>query len=221
MKNIKKSYRKLFKVALASSIAVGAMITVAPYNTEAAGFSDLNSTHIHYNSVMDLSARGVIKGFTDGTFKPEATVTRGQAAKIIALTLDLDTKNVVNPGFEDIKTDNEYYGPIAALVAEGILSGKKDGTYGPGEKLTRSQMTKIITLAFGFKEGMLTETKFKDVKANDWYNGYLQTLLDNEITTGTTATTFSPYDNVKRGQMASFVVRAETAAEPVTVIGVY
>ena len=221
MKNIKKSYRKLFKVALASSIAAGALITVAPYNTEAVGFSDLKSTHIHYNTVMDLSARGVIKGFIDGTFKPESTVTRGQAAKIIALTLDLNTKNVVNPGFEDIKTDNEYFGPIAALVAEGILSGKEDGTYGPGEKLTRSQMTKIITLAFGFKEGTLTETKFKDVKVDDWYNGYLQTLLDNEITTGTTATTFSPYDNVKRGQMASFVVRAEKVAAPVTVIDVY
>ncbi|MEK5214634.1 S-layer homology domain-containing protein [Psychrobacillus sp. FSL H8-0487] len=220
MKNNKKAYQKLFKVALATSVAAGAIVTVAPFNTEAAGFSDLKTTHAHYTSVMDLSDRGVIKGFTDGTFKPEASVTRGQAAKIIALTLGLDTKNVINPGFKDIKADNEYYGPIAALVAEGIVSGKENGTYAPGEKLTRSQMAKIITLAFGFKEGKLTDTKFKDVKATDWYNGYLQTLLDNEITTGTTATTFSPYDNVKRGQMASFVVRAEAAAKPVTVISV-
>jgi len=126
----------------------------------------------------------------------------------------------VNPNFKDIKADNEYYGPIAALVAEGIVSGKADGTFAPGEKLTRSQMAKIITLAFGFEEGKLTDTKFKDVKATDWYNGYLQTLLDNEITTGTTPTTFSPYENVKRGQMASFVVRAEAAVKPVKVISV-
>ncbi|MEK3978661.1 S-layer homology domain-containing protein [Psychrobacillus sp. FSL K6-2836] len=220
MKNNKKAYQKLFKAALATSVAAGAVVTVAPFNTEAAGFSDLNSTHVHYSSVIDLTDRGVLKGFKDGTFKPEASVTRGQAAKIIALTLDLDTKNVVNPNFKDIKTDNEYYGPIAALVAKGIVTGKEDGTYAPGEKLTRSQMAKIITLAFGFEEGKLTDTKFKDVKATDWYNGYLQTLLDNEITTGTTATTFSPYANVKRGQMASFVVRAEAAAKPVTVISV-
>lgn len=220
MKNNKKAYQKLFKAALATSVAAGAVVTVAPFNTEAAGFSDLKSTHVHYSSVIDLTDRGVLKGFKDGTFKPEASVTRGQAAKIIALTLDLDTKNVVNPNFKDIKTDNEYYGPIAALVAKGIVTGKEDGTYAPGEKLTRSQMAKIITLAFGFEEGKLTDTKFKDVKATDWYNGYLQTLLDNEITTGTTDTTFSPYANVKRGQMASFVVRAEAAAKPVTVISV-
>lgn len=220
MKNNKKAYQKLFKAALATSVAAGAVVTVAPFNTEAAGFSDLKSTHVHYSSIMDLTDRGILKGFNDGTLKPEASVTRGQAAKIIALTLDLDTKNVVNPNFKDIKTDNEYYGPIAALVAKGIVTGKEDGTYAPGEKLTRSQMAKIITLAFGFQEGKLTDTKFKDVKANDWYNGYLQTLLDNEITTGTTATTFSPYANVKRGQMASFVVRAEAAAKPVTVISV-
>lgn len=220
MKNNKKAYQKLFKAALATSVAAGALVTVAPFNTEAAGFSDLNSTHVHYSSVIDLTDRGVLKGFKDGTFKPEASVTRGQVAKIIALTLDLDTKNVVNPNFKDIKTDNEYYGPIAALVAKGIVTGKEDGTYAPGEKLTRSQMAKIITLAFGFEEGKLTDTKFKDVKATDWYNGYLQTLLDNEITTGTTDTTFSPYANVKRGQMASFVVRAEAAAKPVTVISV-
>lgn len=220
MKNNKKAYSKLFKVALATSVAAGAMVAVAPFNTEAAGFKDLASTHVHYSSIMDLTDRGVIKGYTDGTFKPEASVTRGQAAKIIALTLGLDTKNVVNPNFKDIKADNEYYGPIAALVAEGIVSGKADGTFAPGEKLTRSQMAKIITLAFGFEEGKLTDTKFKDVKATDWYNGYLQTLLDNEITTGTTPTTFSPYANVKRGQMASFVVRAEAAVKPVTVISV-
>ncbi|QUG40579.1 S-layer homology domain-containing protein [Psychrobacillus sp. INOP01] len=220
MKNNKKAYQKLFKAALATSLATGAVVTVAPFNTEAAGFTDLKSTHVHYSSVLNLTERGIVKGFTDGTFKPEASVTRGQAAKIIALALGLDTKNVVNPNFKDIKTDNEYYGPIAALVAEGIVSGKEDGTYGPGEKLSRSQMAKIITLAFGFEEGKLTDTKFTDVKANDWYNGYLQTLLDNEITTGTTATTFSPYANVKRGQMASFVVRAEAASKPVTVISV-
>lgn len=220
MKNNREAYQKLFKAALATSVAAGAVVTVAPFNTEAAGFSDLKSTHVHYSSIMDLTDRGILKGFNDGTLKPEASVTRGQAAKIIALTLDLDTKNVVNPNFKDIKTDNEYYGPIAALVAKGIVTGKEDGTYAPGEKLTRSQMAKIITLAFGFQEGKLTDTKFKDVKANDWYNGYLQTLLDNEITTGTTATTFSPYANVKRGQMASFVVRAEAAAKPVTVISV-
>lgn len=220
MKNNKKAYSKLFKAALATSVAAGAMVAVAPFNTEAAGFKDLASTHVHYSSIMDLSDRGVIKGYTDGTFKPEASVTRGQAAKIIALTLGLDTKNVVNPNFKDIKADNEYYGPIAALVAEGIVSGKADGTFAPGEKLTRSQMAKIITLAFGFEEGKLTDTKFKDVKATDWYNGYLQTLLDNEITTGTTPTTFSPYENVKRGQMASFVVRAEAAVKPVKVISV-
>ena len=104
MKKNTKSYQKLFKAALAASVAAGAMVVLAPVNSDAApaSFPDLKPSSDHYQPVMNLTARGIIKGFPDGTFKPDTSITRGQAAKIIALASNLDTKNVTNPGFKDV-----------------------------------------------------------------------------------------------------------------------
>ena len=217
MKKNTKSYQKLFKAALATSVAAGAMVVLAPANSDAAtaSFPDLKPTSDHYLPVMNLTARGIIKGFPDGTYKPDTSITRGQAAKIIALASNLDTKNVTNPGFKDVAVGNEYYGPIAALVEAGIIEGytgsDKTKTYRPYEKLTRAQMSKIISLAFGINELPLTDNRFTDVKQDAWFKGYVQGLITNNITKGTTPTTFSPASFVTRGQVASFVVRAEAA----------
>lgn len=207
--------QKLFKAALATSVATGAMVVLAPVNSDAAttSFKDLKSTSDHYQTVLDLAAKGIIQGYADGTFKPDNTVTRGQAAKIIALAIGLETKDVKNPGFKDIKTDNQYYGPIAALVQAGIITGFEDNTYRPGDTLTRGQMAKIIALAFDLPEEQTISNSFKDVKETHWFKGYVQTLVTHNITKGTTATTFDPGAAVKRGQLASFVVRAEKAID--------
>ncbi|MFC5541625.1 S-layer homology domain-containing protein [Ureibacillus suwonensis] len=70
---------------------------VAPTGfAEAASFPDVKSTDYFYEAVTSLTERGIIKGFPDGTFKPYQSVTRGQAAKILAGVLGLDTNNVKN-----------------------------------------------------------------------------------------------------------------------------
>ena len=212
MKKNTKSYQKLFKAALAASVATSAMVVLAPVNSDAAPatFPDLLSSSDHYQPVLNLTARGIIKGFPDGTFKPNRSVTRGQAAKIIALVTELDTKNVTDPGFTDVSKNDEYYGAIAALAKKGILIGyKEDNTFRPNEKLTRGQMSKIITMAFDFAEAAKYDNKFTDVSQQNGYKGFIQTLISHKITNGTTATTFSPIAHVTRGQLASFVVRAE------------
>lgn len=174
-------------------------------------FTDVKKSDDFYEGVLNLTERGIIKGFPDGSFKPYHNVTRGQAAKILAQTLNLDTQNVENPGFSDITEANEYYKPIAALVKEGIINGYPDGTFKSGNNLTRAQMSKIITLGFELEEETLTDKRFTDVKESDEFSGYVQSLLTHNITKGTTATTFSPYTFVKRGQLASFVTRSEAA----------
>ena len=210
------SYQKYFKAALAATVAGGAFVTVAPLNSQAneAGptvFKDLNEKAHYYAPVLNLSARGIVKGYEDGTFKPNKSVTRGQAAKILANTLGLDTVNVKDPGFTDVKKTDQYYGPIAALAEAGIINGYDDKTFKPNNNLKRSQMAKIITLGFGLEETALTDNRFTDVKSTDAYAGYVQAMLTNNVTTGTTATTFEPNALVTRGQIASFVVRSEAA----------
>ena len=47
------------------------------------GFSDVPSTHGFYTAIMDCAAKGITSGYADGTFRPQASITRGQMAKIL------------------------------------------------------------------------------------------------------------------------------------------
>jgi len=218
MKKHANSYQKVFGATLAVAVATGTLAVAAPVYTQAdevkiPSFSDVKNIESHhfYESVRSLASRGIVKGFADGTFKPYQSVTRGQVASVLAQTLGLDTKNVENPGFKDVKVTNPHYGAIAALVKAGIVEGYNDKTFKPGEPLTRAHMAKIISVGFDLDKVKLTNTRFKDVKAEHWYADYVQALITNEITTGKTPTTFEPNTYVTRGQMASFIVRSESA----------
>lgn len=219
MKKHTNSYQKVFGATLAVAVATGTIAVAAPVYTQAdevkiPTFSDVKNIESHhfYDSVRSLASRGIVKGFADGTFKPNQSVTRGQIASVLAQTLGLDTKNVKNPGFKDVKVTDPHYGAIAALVEAGIVKGYNDKTFKPGGSLTRAHIAKMISIGFNLEEVKLTDSPFKDVKAEHWFADYVQALITNEITTGTTPTTFEPNAFVTRGQMASLIVRSESAS---------
>ncbi|WP_172597838.1 S-layer homology domain-containing protein [Ureibacillus thermosphaericus] len=203
----KKSYKKYFNATLATAVVASA--AVAAPNAEAASFPDVKSSDYFYEAVKSLSERGVIKGFPDGTFKPYQSVTRGQAAKIIAGVLGLDTVNVTNPGFSDVSTTNEYYGAIAALANAGIINGYSDGTYKPNAPIQRNHMAKIIAKAFNIKPSEESATPFIDLTIKE-YVPYINALYEHGVTKGNTATTFGGTSKVTRGQLVTFVTRAES-----------
>lgn len=211
MRKRQNSYKKVFNAAIATTMATSALVVAVPTQAEAAKgtFPDVKETDHYYEPIQILTGRDIISGYPDGLYKPGRNVTRGQAAKILAHTLGLDTVNVKNPGFTDIPTTHQYYGPIAALVNAGIIQGYEDDTYRPSSPLTRAHMSKILSLGFGFAEVPFKGGKFTDVNADAWYANFVETLIANSITTGRTPTTFEPNSRVTRGQMASFVVRSE------------
>ncbi|WP_188006746.1 S-layer-like y domain-containing protein [Sporosarcina sp. ANT_H38] len=213
----RSGYQKLFKATLATTVATGALVAVAPINTKAETrtFSDVKNipSHHFYEAVMNLSSRGVFGGYPDGTFKPGQSINRQHAAKFLALTLGLDTVNVKDPGFKDVSKKSAYYGYIAALVEAGIISGYVDNTFKPEANLTRKQMAKMLVLGFGIKAEGSQRNPFSDISDKQWHKSFVQTLYSNEITTGTTPTTFSPNALVTRGQMASFIFRSEAATK--------
>ena len=214
----KSTYQKLFKASLATTVATGVLVAAVPTFTEAAvtkgtSFSDVKDTHQFYEAIMSLTSRGVINGYEDGTYKPGQHISRAHAAKIMALALGLDTKNVVDPGFKDVKKGNPYYGHIAALVNAGVIKGYDDKTFKPSGNLTRAHVAQMLVLGFKLEEEKLSNLPFKDVNNKQWFANHIQTLFSNKITSGTTATTFSPNAFVTRGQVASFIFKSEAATK--------
>ncbi|KOY83772.1 S-layer homology domain-containing protein [Lysinibacillus macroides] len=209
----KTKIQKVNKAMIATVFATSGIAVVVPPPQKAAAatspFKDIDQYSDHYNDILKLYSQGVIDGFLDNTFRPDVSVTRGQAAKMLATALKLDTKNVQDPYYKDVPKSSEFYRSVAALQNAGIMSGYSNSTFMPNEPITRGELAKIIVLAFHLEVSPTYNHIFKDVDSKSSNAIYIQTLIDLNITEGTTPVTFSPFEPVTRGQFASFVVGAQ------------
>ncbi|CAM5223912.1 5'-nucleotidase/2',3'-cyclic-nucleotide 2'-phosphodiesterase/3'-nucleotidase/5'-nucleotidase OS=Ureibacillus acetophenoni OX=614649 GN=SAMN05877842_103119 PE=3 SV=1 [Ureibacillus acetophenoni] len=204
----KKTMSKVFNATLATTAVVGSAFLVTPAQAESISFSDVKESNDHYVAITELASLGAINGYADGTFKPNAQITRGQAATIVAKALKLDTKNVVKPGFTDVPETHDHYAAIAALKAEGILFTPDEDTFKPNEFVTRAEMATLIARAFDLNRENNDAIPFEDVTADVIHADNIKRLYDNKVTAGTSKTTFSPDQYVTRGQAATFIYKA-------------
>lgn len=216
-----KRTQKLSKAAVATVLAASGVVVAIPQPANAYMFSDLNPSADYYQPIVELYNRNIIGAERNSEFRPNASITRGEAAKMLALAIGLDTRNVENPEFSDVSTSNEFYVYVAALANAGIINGFQDGAFKPKELITRGQMAKILTLGFKFGVSSKLKNEFKDVSDKNSNAYYIQTLLDLKVTKGRTAVTFEPASLVTRGQMATFIWRAMNAdaGKPVYTVG--
>ncbi|HLO88586.1 MAG TPA: S-layer homology domain-containing protein [Nostocaceae cyanobacterium] len=109
-------------------------------------FADLDG-HWATAFVEALVSKGLITGFPDGTFQPATPITRAQYAALIAKTFQLPESKVNK--FKDIKSDFWAASAIASAAENGFVGGYPDGTFRPGQNLTKIQA--LVSLVNGLK----------------------------------------------------------------------
>ncbi|WP_223249786.1 S-layer homology domain-containing protein [Anoxybacillus ayderensis] len=197
-----KSYRKFLAGTVSAAVVASAIAPVA----SAASFTDVAGS-VHADDIATLVAKGYIKGYADGTFKPNKSLTRGEAAIIFSRILKDAGVTQKGAGFPDVPTKNAELAEAVAIVqAAGVMTGDEKGNFNPNATITREQMAKVVVEAFKLTKPANHTTKVTDLdKAGAWAREYIQTLEANGVTKNTE---FMPKQNVTRGQFASFVVRA-------------
>ena len=116
--------------------------------------------------------------------------------------------NTENP-FSDVPADSFYYAPVLWAVENGITNGMTDTAFAPDATCTRGQVVTFLWRAAGSPAPKSAVNPFTDVKPEDFYYKAVLWAVENGITTGTSSTTFSPYDSCTRGQVATFLHRAQ------------
>ncbi len=214
-----KSYRKFLAGTVSAAVVASAIAPVA----SAASFTDVAGS-MHADDIATLVAKGYIKGYADGTFKPNKPLTRGEAAIIFSRILkDAGVKAPEQgAGFPDVPASKAELAEAVAIVkAAGVMGGDEKGNFNPNANITREQMAKVVVEAFKLTKPANHTTKITDLdKAGSWAREYIQTLEANGVTKNTE---FAPKQNVTRGQFASFVVRAmdvkkEVSAADITAV---
>ena len=134
-----------------------ALVMTMSLVTVSAGAKDFtDSSKIQYTEAVDvMSAVKVIDGYTDGSFNPSATLTRGAAAKIICnLILGPTTASALVADaapYKDVAANHPFAGYIAYCQKTGIISGYADGTFKPANSLTGYAFMKMLLGALGYK----------------------------------------------------------------------
>ncbi|WP_084543911.1 5'-nucleotidase C-terminal domain-containing protein [Paenisporosarcina indica] len=197
MSNQSKRYQKFVATAAAATLVASAMPIAA-----SAAYSDVPSSL--KKAVDYLTAQGIAQGYNDSTFGVSDSIKRGDAAKMIATAVGLNSSTAPKSPFKDLNSRVE--GAVNALYAAGIINGKTKTTFAPDELITRAEMAKILANAYKL-DGAGVKNTFTDV--NDHWDSYVNALLKSGLTKGKTATTFGANVELTRGDMALFIYRAK------------
>ncbi|NQX45439.1 S-layer homology domain-containing protein [Paenibacillus tritici] len=158
-------------------------------------------------SIDVLIAKGLLTGYSDGTFRPSTGLTRAEAVKVITTYMGLDGQA---SNFTDVSGAHWANKYIGAAAGAGLMNGYSDGTFRPNAKISRSELATLITRAF--KLTGTGSTSFKDVKKEAWYYNSIDALASNKIITGYEDSTFKPAKDITRAEFATVVSRLlETA----------
>lgn len=185
------------------------------------------------NGSVSLNTHGAAKGSTvTVTVKPDdgcklASLTvRDSSGNPIAVTPKaVDTYTFIMPSgkvsvepvfapikeqpeFKDITNDSYYYDAVQWAVEKGITEGTSAEAFSPGASCTRAQMATFLWRAAGSPAPKSTTNPFKDISSTDYFYNAVLWAVENGITSGTGADTFSPATTVTRGQTVTFLYRA-------------
>ncbi len=158
-------------------------------------FSDVLPGSTFYPYIHCLSCLGIINGYSDGSFRPNNDVTRGQLSKIVSNSAGF-SNNQTTPLFQDVSVGSTFFQYIGRLASRGYISGYDCGGSGepcvppanlpyfrPNSNATRGQISKIVSNAAGFSDRPSGQ-EFQDVAVGSTYYTYTYRLASRTIMQG-------------------------------------
>lgn len=157
-------------------------------------------------AAVDQTGKVTAKG--EGT----ATITVTCGTKSAACTVTVSKPLVPEvPGttFTDVPAGAYYEEAVGWAVDKGITKGTSDSTFTPDGVCTRAQAVTFLWRAAGSPAAKAGSLPFADVKAGSYYDDAVRWAVENGVTVGTSATTFSPNATCSRAQIVTFLWRAQ------------
>ena len=180
------------KKLLALMLSMAMVFTIG---TNVMAYSDVEEGTYVSEAVTVLSNLDILNGYEDGTFKPEATITRAEMAKIVCEALGYYGMGSDKTPFDDVEPKHWAAGYINTAASLGIINGYGNGKFGPEDTVTYEQAVKMVVCALGY-EAMAADrggwpTGYTSVAANigltknmsSSVRGDIAVLIYNALTT--------------------------------------
>lgn len=173
--------KQLVGLAVSASVVLGLNVT----EVSAKEFSDVSSDRWSYVSIEDISNKGLISGYEDGSFKPARTITRAEAATIVNNYLIREgklTQEYTSNDFTDVPANAWYVQAVNNTYNMGIFSGDGKGHFNPNSTLTRAEMVSMFNRVEGYEKK--ADYQFSDVLPTDWFAEDVMIAYSNGIVNG-------------------------------------
>ena len=177
-------------------------------NPQTGVFVDV-ATGSYYEDAVDWAVEnGITKGTDDTHFSPDGICTRAQAVTVLWRAAGSPEPETRTMPFNDVPVGSYYYDAVLWAVENGITKGTSDTTFSPNMTCTRAQ---IVAFLWRSEKSPAagTANPFADVKSTAYYADAVLWAVKENITKGTTSTTFSPNADCTRAQIVTFLWRCK------------
>ena len=177
-------------------------------NPQTGVFVDV-ATGSYYKDAVDWAVEnGITKGTDDIHFSPDGICTRAQAVTFLWRTAGSPKPETRAMPFTDVPVGSYYYDAVLWAVENGITKGTSDTTFSPNMTCSRAQ---IVAFLWRSEKSPAagTTNPFADVKSDAYYADAVLWAVKENITKGTTSTTFSPNADCTRAQIVTFLWRCK------------
>ena len=191
----------------ASKVTVAAMFK-AEQSTGKNPFTDVPAGSYYEDAVIWAVDKGITTGTSATTFNPNGICTRAQAVTFLWRAAGSPAAKSSAMPFADVKAGSYYETAVLWAVENGITKGTSDTMFSPDATCTRAQ---IVTFLWRSQKSPAagTANPFADVKSTAYYADAVLWAVKEDITKGTTSTTFSPDADCTRAQIVTFLWRCK------------
>lgn len=170
-------------------------------------FVDVKANDYFYDAVLWAAQKGITSGTDAVHFTPDGVCSRAQAVTFLWRAAGSPAPRSVSMPFTDVSKGSYYETAVLWAVENGITKGTSDTTFSPDATCSRAQ---IVTFLWRSQKSPAVGSlnSFTDVSANAYYTDAVLWAVEENITKGTTATTFSPDTDCTRAQIVTLLYRA-------------
>ena len=186
----------------------GSKVTVSAEFVEeqaASIFADVPADAYYAKAVEWAVKKGITNGKANGLFGSNDPCTRGQIVTFLWRAAGSPAPKGTAKVPADVLPGSYCYDAVAWALENGITNGLADGTFGVNNTCTRGQSVTFLYRAMG--TAPTTVNGFTDVAAGDFYAEAVAWAVENGVTNGTSASTFSPNAGCTRAQIVTFLFR--------------
>ena len=182
----------------------------------AQSFQDVSKNHENYEAIESLKSYGIIKGYSDGTFRPANTVNRAEALKIIVLGSGVEVASGVDTsGFPDVPAD-AWFAPVLVKAKNlGIIKGDPNGNFVGERSVNMAETFKILLSASGVRVSFISpnERPYADIDVAQWFAPYFEYAKENNLLDAQAHENVFPGHDMTRAEIAELMFRLRKVLE--------